>query len=118
MSVGFCAFLQPHSSARDAFVGPIHESPPARLAQKLRIRYGLNQQLTELYEIGPFEADIEMTPALGDIDGDDKTDIVVQPLTGGLIYCLEFDNSDYDSASNSKGWPCMGRNAARTHCAD
>ena len=79
---------------------------------------GLSQQLTELYEIGPFEADIEMTPALGDIDGDDKTDIVVQPLTGGLIYCLEFDDSDYDSGINSSGWACMGRNAARTHCAD
>ena len=79
---------------------------------------GSTRELTELYEIGPFEADIEMTPALGDIDGDDKTDIILQPLTGGLIYCLEFDNSDYDSSMNLKGWPCMGRNAARTHCAD
>jgi hypothetical protein len=74
--------------------------------------------LTELYEIGPFEADTETTPAPGDIDGDDKTDIVVQPMSGGKIYCFEFDNSDNDSLINSKGWPCMGRNAARTHCAD
>ena len=93
-------------------------APPPQLAQKLTTRRGISRELTQLGETGPFEADIEMTPALGDIDGDDKTDIVVQPLAGGLIYCFEFDNSDYDSAINSKGWPCMGRNAARTHCAD
>jgi len=50
------------------------------------MRYGLSHELTELLDIGPFEADIEMTPALGDIDGDDKTDILVQPLTGGLVH--------------------------------
>jgi hypothetical protein len=79
---------------------------------------GISHALTELFEIGPFEGDIEMTPALGDIDGDDRTDIVLQPISGGKIYCFEFDNSDYDSDINAGGWPCMGRNAARTHCAD
>ena len=96
-------------------------SDPERASERSVLIYqynGSTRELTELYEIGPFEADIEMTPALGDIDGDDKTDIILQPLTGGLIYCLEFDNSDYDSTMNLKGWPCMGRNAARTHCAD
>ena len=92
--------------------------PPQVLAQKLKTRYGISRELTQLYEIGPFEDDIEMTPTLGDIDADDKTDIVVQPLAGGLIYCFEFDYSDYDSLINSKGWPCMGRNAARTHFAE
>jgi len=81
-------------------------------------KYSQANGLFKLYDIGPFESSIEMTPALGDLDGDDKTDMLVQPLQGGLIYCLEFDNSDYDAAINAKGWPCMGRNAARTHCAD
>ena len=44
MSAGFCAFLQPHSTARDAFSGPIHESPPRLLRQKLRIQFGCDNQ--------------------------------------------------------------------------
>ena len=80
--------------------------------------YSTVNGLTKLYDIGPFSDKITMTPALGDIDGDNKTDMIVQPRTGGLIYCLEFDNSTYNAAINAGGWPCMGRNAARTHCAD
>ncbi len=81
-------------------------------------KYRQGAPLSKLYDIGPFSDKITMTPALGDIDGDNKTDIIVQALTGGLIYCFEFDNSTYSAAINSNGWPCMGRNAARTHCAD
>lgn len=67
-----------------------------------------------LHSIGPFAGAIEMTPAIGDIDNDTKTDMVLQPMNHGYIYCLEFDQSTYSSA----GWPCMGKDAARTHCAD
>ncbi len=81
-----------------------------------KYRQGLG--LSKLYDIGPFSDKITMAPALGDIDADNKTDLIVQPLTGGMIYCFEFDDSTYNAAINSKGWPCMGRDAARTHCAD
>jgi len=81
-------------------------------------KYRQGGGLNKLYDIGPFSDKITMTPALGDIDADNKTDMIAQPLTGGLIFCLEFDNSTYDAPINSNGWPCMGRDAARTHCAD
>ena len=103
MEIVVCTSLDPHDAAE-----------PSVMVYK----YSQANGLSKLYDIGPFPDNIEMTPALGDIDGDDKTDMLVQPLRGGLIYCLEFDNSDYDAAINAKGWPCMGRNAARTHCAD
>ena len=67
---------------------------------------------------GPVPGSIEMTPALGDIDGDNDADLVVQEYSGGRIYCFEFDNSTYDATMNTIAWPCMGRNAARTHYAD
>ena len=68
--------------------------------------------------IGPFPTTIRGTPALGDLDGDNRTDMIVQPHGGGRIHCFEFTNSHYDAAINAGGWPFMGRTATRTHNAD
>ena len=40
MSTGFCAFLQPHSNARDAFLEPIQYSPPRLLGRELSTKPG------------------------------------------------------------------------------
>lgn len=82
---------------------------------------GVSSPLTEHPEIGPigpFPTTIRGTPALGDLDGDNKTDLIVQPHGGGRIHCLEFDNSQYDSPANAVGWPFLGRTATRSHNAD
>ena len=93
-----------------------------REAYEYVLKYSSDQGLSVLYTIGPFGTKVAMTPAIGDLDGDNKADLVIQPVVSGLIYCVEFQNSVYfqptEATINAIAWPCNGRNASRRRCAD
>ena len=134
-TVSSCGFVHFHASSPLLFdvddrhdtleiivgTSPNWRCPGATSPSVVVYSYDQSNGLRKIYDIGPFEERISGTPALGDLDDDGHTDMIVQPVIGGQIYCFEFTESTYPPTTATiykAAWPAKGKNAARTHCAD
>ena len=100
-SVGLCAFLQPRSNAPGAVPEPIQYSPSCPSGQKLTTPRGIGRELTQLYEIGPFQADLQTTPAAGPVWAEMQQGLIVQ-INNSLFNVIQIVGAD------RRVCPCRG----------